>query len=108
MPQFEDVSKLVCAARKNLGLSQEQFASALGVKLSRLQKWESGVNEPRFTITELRRIRQNNREVFDAIVSGFLLLPPPTFRQLFNASSNPIRDGSREQPNPTSRALKTR
>jgi transcriptional regulator with XRE-family HTH domain len=79
LPQFEEVGKLLRAARGKLGLSQEEFASALGVKVSRLQKWESGVNEPHFTISELRRIRGFNREVFDAITSGFLLLRPPAF-----------------------------
>jgi transcriptional regulator with XRE-family HTH domain len=78
LPQFDDVGKLLRLARRKLLLTQEQFASILGVKLSRLQKWESGVTKPRFTIPELRRLRQANQEVYDAIISGFLLLPPPS------------------------------
>jgi transcriptional regulator with XRE-family HTH domain len=73
VPRFEEVGELLRAARNKLALSQEDFASALGVKLSRLQKWETGINEPRFTIPELRRLRSLNREVFDALISGFLL-----------------------------------
>ena len=76
MPAFEEVGKVIQAARKKLGLSQEQFASAIGVTLSRLQKWESGVNEPRFTVQEFRRLRSLNREVYDALLSGFVLAPP--------------------------------
>jgi transcriptional regulator with XRE-family HTH domain len=72
LPRFEDVGKLLRVARTELGLTQEEFASALGVKLSRLQKWESGVNEPRFTIAELRHLRQINRHLVDAMISGFL------------------------------------
>lgn len=92
MPKFNDISQLLCAARKKLGLSQEEFALALGIKLSRLQKWESGVNEPRFTVSELRRLRGMNRQVFDAMISGFLLLNPPSFTELLSRSvqSNPV------------------
>lgn len=87
MPKFEDVGKLLCVARWKLGLSQEEFASALGVKLSRLQKWESGVNEPRFTISELRRLREINRDVFDALMSGFVPLSPPMLMHLLSPVS---------------------
>jgi transcriptional regulator with XRE-family HTH domain len=89
VPRFDDVGKLLCAARKKLGLSQEQFAAALGLKLSRLQKWESGSNEPRFTIPELRRIRQFNRELLDAMISGFLPLDATTVIKML--SSAPAR-----------------
>jgi transcriptional regulator with XRE-family HTH domain len=85
MPKFERVGDLIRAARAKLRLSQEQFASSLGVKLSRVQKWESGLNEPRFTITELRRLRELNRELVDALMSGFLLLEPPALTRLFPA-----------------------
>ena len=67
MPYFENVAQLLRSVRNDLGLGQEAFASALGVKLSRLQKWESGVNEPRFTISELRALRRPNRAVVDAM-----------------------------------------
>ncbi len=97
MPRFEDVEELLRAARKKFDMSQEGFASALGVKLSRVQKWESGVNEPRFTIPELRRIRALNREVFDSLISGFLLLPPGYLGSGSPASIGPpaILSGSR-------------
>ncbi|MGH9326536.1 MAG: helix-turn-helix domain-containing protein [Terriglobia bacterium] len=77
MPQFQNTGELLRNARKKFELTQEQFALILGVKLSRLQKWESGVNEPRFTIPELRRFREINREMYDVLMSGFLILPPP-------------------------------
>jgi transcriptional regulator with XRE-family HTH domain len=82
MPRFEDLGELVHAARKRLDLSQEEFAAALGIKVSRLQKWESGVSEPRFTVPELRRLRKLNREVFEALMSGFVPLETPVLLQL--------------------------
>jgi len=88
MPQFGEMSELVRQARKKLALSQREFASALGVKLSRLQKWESGVNEPRFAIGEMRRLRGLNREVFDGLVTGSLsesASPRPSARPLESA-----------------------
>jgi transcriptional regulator with XRE-family HTH domain len=91
LPKFEDVRELLCAARKRFGLSQEQFASALGVKVSRLQKWESGVNEPRFTIPELRRLRQFNRELFEALMSGFLPLEAPILLKLLTSTAHSRR-----------------
>jgi len=63
--------EILLAARKHFGLTQEQFASVLGVTLSRLQKWESGTNQPRFTLPELRRLRRVQPEVFEALLSGF-------------------------------------
>jgi transcriptional regulator with XRE-family HTH domain len=104
VPKFEEVHPLLQAARKKLGLTQEQFASALGIKLSRLQKWESGVNEPHFTIHELRRLRELNREVFDAMISGFLLVHaslPPQFSP--RPQSDPplsYQAGKREEERP--------
>ena len=75
MPKFEDVGGLLRSAREKMGLSQEQFATTLQIKVSRLQKWESGANQPRFSIPELRRLRNLNREIFDALMTGFLLAP---------------------------------
>lgn len=77
MPQFEHIGKLLRAVRKKRGLTQEQLAYRLGIKLSRLQKWEAGVNSARFTVPELRRLYRADRELFDAVTSGFLLVPPP-------------------------------
>jgi transcriptional regulator with XRE-family HTH domain len=96
MPSFEDVGELLRAACKKLHMSQESFASALGVKLSRVQKWESGVNEPRFSIPELRKIRALNREVFDSLISGFLLLPPGYLGSGSLASIGTPRDPHRQ------------
>ena len=90
MPVFEDQGELMKAARKKLGLSEEAFASASGVKLSRLQKWESGTNEPRFSIPELRRLRKLERGIFEELISVFILLAP-TFPPTAQAGST---DGS--------------
>jgi transcriptional regulator with XRE-family HTH domain len=81
--KFEHTGELLRKAREQLCLTQEQFALTLGVKLSRLQKWESGVNEPRFTIAELRALRQRNRDIFYAITTGFLLQTPKLFESWF-------------------------
>jgi transcriptional regulator with XRE-family HTH domain len=96
LPILNDIALLLQAVRRRSGLSQEAFASGLGIKLSRLQKWESGVNEPRFTIPELRRLRATNRPVFDTLIHGYVPLEPPLFRELVSA-----RAGSqRTQPLP--------
>jgi hypothetical protein len=63
----------------------------LGVKLSRLQKWEAGVNTPRFTLPELRRLRRYNREVFDALLSGFVPLEAPVLLKLLTSSPQNLR-----------------
>lgn len=34
-------------ARRAAGLSQQQLADAIGVKVQRLSNWEAGINEPR-------------------------------------------------------------
>jgi len=94
MPTFENVGDLLRAAREKLRLSQEEFAEALEVKISRLQKWESGANQPRFTIAELRRLRNLNREVFDALISGFLLQAPPFPRSVLRTDAFPWQDGA--------------
>jgi len=76
MPVFQDVGGIIRAARRKHGLTQEEFASELGIKLSRLQKWESGANEPRFTIPELRRLHKFERRLFEDLMSGFAVIPP--------------------------------
>jgi transcriptional regulator with XRE-family HTH domain len=89
VPKFDDTAQLLKAARRQFGLSQEEFASLLGIKLSRLQKWESGVNEPQFTIRELRRLRQINLQIFEAIMSGFLPLQFPTLLEYVHPKPRP-------------------
>jgi len=76
MPIFQDIGGLIRTARRKRGLTQEEFASELGIKLSRLQKWESGTNEPRFTIPELRRLHKFERRLFEDLMSGFAVFHP--------------------------------
>ena len=63
-------SGAIQTARIKLGLSQEQFARALGIKLSRLQSWEHGRATLNMTHAELHRFQRLNAEVFDAWVRG--------------------------------------
>ena len=70
IPRFKERGVLLQAARKKLGLSQKTFALALGVKLSRLQKWERGTTEPYLKHSEMQRFKQLNAEIFDAWIDG--------------------------------------
>ena len=80
MPRYESVGQLFKMARRKRGFSQEEFAGRLGVKVSRLQKWESGAHEPKFTIEELRRIRRFNNGLFEEMMRGFV----PVDRSFFS------------------------
>jgi transcriptional regulator with XRE-family HTH domain len=74
LPRYESVGQLFKVARRKRGLTQRELAERLGIKLSRLQKWESGVHEPSFTIEELRRIRHFNNGLFEEMMRGFVPL----------------------------------
>ena len=53
----------VAAARQNTGLSQAQFALALGISQRTLQEWEQGRREPSGAAQALIRIAQKHPEV---------------------------------------------
>jgi DNA-binding XRE family transcriptional regulator len=58
------------AARRKLGLTQEEFARALGIGLSRLQSWEHGRATLTMTHAEMQRFRRLSPKVFNAWVRG--------------------------------------
>jgi len=45
-----DLPELLRAARKRHGHSQQQAAEAIGVSVSAVQKWESGIRIPRVSL----------------------------------------------------------
>lgn len=53
----------VAAARQGTGLSQAQFAQALGISQRTLQEWEQGRREPSGAAQSLIRIAQKHPEV---------------------------------------------
>ena len=53
----------VVSARQASGLSQAQFAQALGISLRTLQKWEQGEREPSGAAKSLIRIAQRHPKV---------------------------------------------
>ncbi len=58
MIQKYDVAKL----RSRLGLSQEKFAEKLGVSVSSVGKWETGLHKPRgLSLRALERLRKLSR-----------------------------------------------
>ena len=58
-------------ARKQLGLSQDQFADAFGVSASTLRKWEQGQRSPTGAAkTLLKIIKREPRAVVRALKAG--------------------------------------
>ncbi len=57
---------MVTGLRKNLGLSQSDFAAALGVSISTLSKWETGDRRPDAAAAKLLRILQQKPEYITA------------------------------------------
>jgi putative transcriptional regulator len=58
-------------ARKQLGLSQDQFANAFGVSASTLRKWEQGQRSPTGAAKTLMKIIQREpKAVVRALKSG--------------------------------------
>lgn len=53
----------VAAARQGTGLSQAQFAQALGISQRTLQEWEQGRRKPSGAAQSLIRIAQKHPEV---------------------------------------------
>lgn len=62
---FPDVKKL----RESRGLSQTQFADALGIGVATLRNWEQGRRKPVGPARVLLRLTQNNLEVVFSPVS---------------------------------------
>jgi len=59
------------AARKQLGLSQDQFANAFGVSSSTLRKWEQGQRSPTGAArTLLKIIQREPKAVVRALKDG--------------------------------------
>jgi DNA-binding transcriptional regulator YiaG len=77
------------AAREKLGLTQVEFARALGVQVSRLQKWERAASIPRFTIREMRRFYRLNPEVFHAMLMGNVSTLRPSSASFRRAQGTP-------------------
>lgn len=61
-----DTARMVANLRKKLGLSQTDFAAALGVSVSTLSKWETGDRSPDAAAAKLLRILQQNPEYITA------------------------------------------
>jgi DNA-binding XRE family transcriptional regulator len=95
----EHRGKLLREAREKLGFSQVDFAAALNVKLSRLQKWERGATEPRFTISEWRRFRALNPEVYEALMSGTVGSLRITSVSMRRGAGKSMRHSDIERPN---------
>lgn len=62
----QDTALMVTSLRKNLGLSQSDFATALGVSTSTLSKWETGDRRPDAAAAKLLRILQQKPEYITA------------------------------------------
>ena len=52
----QDTARMVCDLRRDLKLSQSDFATALGVSKSTLSKWETGERRPDAAAAKLLRI----------------------------------------------------
>jgi len=60
----------VRAARKALGMTQEEFAPVLGVSPSGLRKWEQGVRQPNGAARTLIRLIEREPEAVKRALSG--------------------------------------
>lgn len=66
LPQLsknQDTARLVGDMRREMNLSQADFALALGVSKSTLSKWEAGERRPDAAATKLLRILKKNPEL---------------------------------------------
>jgi Zn-dependent peptidase ImmA (M78 family)/DNA-binding XRE family transcriptional regulator len=63
---------LLVWARRTSGLTQEDAAKSLGVKLERLQRWETG--DARLSVPQLRKAADKYKRPYEAF---FLPTPPP-------------------------------
>ena len=81
----------VQAIRAKTGLSQDNFAMVIGVKVSTLRSWEQGQRVPAGPARMLlRALSRKPREVVEAI--GIVELPPAPKRYVRTASkSTPMR-----------------
>jgi len=71
-------------ARRALRLTQEEFARALGITLSRLQSWEHNRATLKMTRPEMQRFQNLSERIFNAWVRG-------DFAALRDASRSPWR-----------------
>ncbi|MGO1074787.1 helix-turn-helix domain-containing protein [Inquilinus sp. CA228] len=60
----------VRAARKALGMTQEEFAPVVGVSASGLRKWEQGVRQPNGAARTLIRVIEREPEAVKRALSG--------------------------------------
>jgi len=65
---MEDMRITLKACRVNTGMSQKQFADAIGVHLNTVYSWEKGKSEP--TLTQLRRISEVSTVPMGSIIVG--------------------------------------
>lgn len=59
----QDTARMVCDLRRDMNLSQADFALALGVSKSTLSKWETGERRPDAAAAKLLRIVKKNPEL---------------------------------------------
>lgn len=56
------------ACRYNTGMSQKEFAAAIGVTFNTVSNWERGKTEP--TVSQLRKIAETSGIPFEYIITG--------------------------------------
>ena len=66
MKETEFTEERIKALRAKLGLSQSQFARALGLSISAVRHWEQGVRTPDGATSKLLRILERHPELIDA------------------------------------------
>lgn len=68
--EFEEPAVEVKRIRKKVGLTQEVFASALGISPSSLRKWEQGQRRPHGAAVTLLRVMDREPEAVIRAISG--------------------------------------
>lgn len=74
MPEDADIRfpQMVRGLRKQLGLTQEQFAAKIGVTWSTVNRWENGRGKPSpLALHNLMDLVKNAPELSDALRDGF-------------------------------------
>lgn len=67
-----DTANRISTLRRSLGLTQPQFAAALGIPMSTLSKWETGTRSPSGAAATLLRLLEQHPH----LVQETLLAPP--------------------------------